>query len=284
MAITIPKNFAAQFMRSGNEATTENPSDVTFHRHCQRTICSAHGHDGQDCSTWNAINGLYSPTDLLPSLSSCLGVDETWISYFQGNDDNITQDLAAILKLVDKVAAKSVSSSATIDYNLVPVNSALLESYGDNNDLYTEPAVIDGSHYVFKVEQNGGRCRPRAFLAEKYINSTDMVQWEFHVKNLSSSRSITVEEPYVLFRGQETYDVMWLTDQKVVAPETTNIYVLRADVAEETVTVSLAHQGVAEDDNTQPVNPSWQDFDFKTLTFTMGGNEIGSVDVLMEND
>ena len=71
-----------------------NNDDLLFHRHCQATVLSAYGIGGQG-ATWDIINELP-----LPNLQSIL---PTWKKYFTDNYNNITEDLAAILELIDYV-------------------------------------------------------------------------------------------------------------------------------------------------------------------------------------
>ena len=64
---------------------------VAFHKHCQRTVLSAYGPEGEG-ATWNVINGVTG--EHLPT---------NWKEGFR-NTENITQDLASILRLMDNVA------------------------------------------------------------------------------------------------------------------------------------------------------------------------------------
>ena len=69
-------------------------SGVEPHRHCQATVLSAYGPNGGGMS-WDeitkVINGGYANN--LP---------ENWTSFFTSNRDNITQDLAGILKIINQ--------------------------------------------------------------------------------------------------------------------------------------------------------------------------------------
>ena len=67
---------------------------VPFHRHCQKTVCSA----------YQGGNGLTWPTIDILTLDNLSFITEGWKSYFTGDSDNMTDDLASILKLIDKVA------------------------------------------------------------------------------------------------------------------------------------------------------------------------------------
>ena len=65
---------------------------VDFHRHCQATVLSANGTDEQNGLSWTYINKLKDSLGNLP---------ENWIEEFKVNKENITQDLASILKLLN---------------------------------------------------------------------------------------------------------------------------------------------------------------------------------------
>lgn len=79
--------------RATNEASdSEIPP---FHRHCQKTVCSAYSYNGTG-KTWDVIYSQRSNLTNLPT---------NWIRYFTRNDENITQDLESILELINDVAA-----------------------------------------------------------------------------------------------------------------------------------------------------------------------------------
>lgn len=65
---------------------------VDFHRHCQATVLSANGTEEQNGLSWTYINKLKDSLSNLP---------ENWIEEFKDNTENITQDLASILKLLN---------------------------------------------------------------------------------------------------------------------------------------------------------------------------------------
>lgn len=88
--------------------------DYAFHRHCQKTVCSAIGYSGNG-RTWSVI---YPGTGPLPNLQRCVNgttSPETWQNYFNVNvekdgKNNITYDLRAILELINMVAGKMFDS------------------------------------------------------------------------------------------------------------------------------------------------------------------------------
>ena len=109
MAITIRDEYMngectdAQVCKADVSASTSDvvstpraAVDVPFHRHCQKTVCSAYSYNGTG-KTWDVI---YSQRSNLPNLPT------NWISYFTRNDENITQDLEAILELINAIAGR----------------------------------------------------------------------------------------------------------------------------------------------------------------------------------
>lgn len=89
-------------------STRDSSSSVPFHRHCQKTVCSAYGYDGQG-ATWDILSRNSDSLSNLPS---------DWLTYFTKNDDNnnnITQDLRSILELINKVAGNTVAK----EWNLI---------------------------------------------------------------------------------------------------------------------------------------------------------------------
>lgn len=76
--------------------------EIPFHRHCQKTVCSAY--QGGSGFTWNTIDTLSLPNLLFLDTQ---GRHEVWKEYFTANEsENITDDLASILRLIDKVAGR----------------------------------------------------------------------------------------------------------------------------------------------------------------------------------
>ena len=74
-----------------NRGVTSN--DIDPHRHCQATVLSAYGPDGGGMS-WNEITKVMED-------GYANNLPENWMSFFTSNRDNITQDLAGILKLIN---------------------------------------------------------------------------------------------------------------------------------------------------------------------------------------
>ena len=78
---------------------------VDYHRHCQATVLGATGDPYEHGKTWFTIRDL--------SLDQ---LDANWLSYFK-NNNNITEDLAGILQLIDNVAGK-VNALGNVGYTL----------------------------------------------------------------------------------------------------------------------------------------------------------------------
>ena len=60
----------------------EEQGSVKFHRHCQKTVCSAYGYDGSG-KTWDILRDAYD-SETLPNLK------DNWIDEFTVNTQNIT--------------------------------------------------------------------------------------------------------------------------------------------------------------------------------------------------
>ena len=79
--------------------TGENVSgEIPFHKHCQKTVCSAYGYDGNG-ATWNIL--YHGGKDDLVNIQQFVS---NWHNFFTGNEENITQDLRSILELIDLIA------------------------------------------------------------------------------------------------------------------------------------------------------------------------------------
>ena len=110
---------------------------VDFHRHCQATILSANGTDEQNGLSWKYIDRLKDSLDNLP---------ENWIQEFKGNIENITQDLASILKIMN----------STVE-NYLPLSGGTMT--GDlilNGSPETDNQAATKRYVDYMIEQNGG--------------------------------------------------------------------------------------------------------------------------------
>ena len=76
----------------------DEEEEVKFHRHCQKTVLSAYGPDGHGL-TWNILANHTDWTNL----------PNNWKDYFTDNTSNITQDLEAILELINIIAGNKGS-------------------------------------------------------------------------------------------------------------------------------------------------------------------------------
>ena len=142
MAFTIPDLTDDKLnpvqTRNGDQPATND--EVKFHRHCQKTILSAYGPDGNGL-TWNTINNLDLPN--LPA---------TWRDNFTSNTNNITEDLKALLNLINDTAGKK--GKFTIKF--IDVNDRNIETLNVNlesdNPTYT---VKFGRVVELKIGDNG---------------------------------------------------------------------------------------------------------------------------------
>ena len=101
---------------------------VDFHRHCQATVLSANGTSAQNGLSWTYISRLKDSLDNLP---------ENWIEKFKGNIENITQDLASILKIMNSTVDNYLPlSGGTLTGDLI-----LPGTTGENNRAATKGYV-----------------------------------------------------------------------------------------------------------------------------------------------
>ena len=110
---------------------------VDFHRHCQATVLSANGTSAQNGLSWTYISRLKDSLDNLP---------ENWIEEFKGNIENITQDLASILKIMN----------STVE-NYLPLSGGTMT--GDlilNGSPETDNQAATKRYVDYMIEQNGG--------------------------------------------------------------------------------------------------------------------------------
>jgi len=134
-------------MRSG-EGSEPTEVEIPFHRHCQKTVCSA----------WQGGSGLTRFTLIkqpenadLTSLQAFIpSTDEitTWQGYFKGNTDNITEDFRSILELIDKIASQ-VATKATWQVTF--------KDCGDKQVAYKIINPWDGNNAHNYVFDNFGR-------------------------------------------------------------------------------------------------------------------------------
>lgn len=99
--------------------------DTEFHKHCQSTILSIYGHHWngvqQDGNTTSTIEQLSLPNLVELLRESDIGSDDSiWTSRFLGNE-NITDDFATVLQIVDDVA-KVANEARGISYKSVRVD------------------------------------------------------------------------------------------------------------------------------------------------------------------
>ena len=124
--------------RDGAAATSDGSETIPFHKHCQKTVCSAYGYQGQG-KTWNV---LYDQRNNLVNLGS------DWISFFNGHgedNENITYDLLAILKLINRLAT-TVGKKWTLTFkagnagnNSDNICSKLIDPWENTNLEYKFP-------------------------------------------------------------------------------------------------------------------------------------------------
>lgn len=136
---------------------------IPFHRHCQKTVCSAYGYNGNG-ATWKTLSPPEEVNDLA-NLNLGLQTGETWISKFQLNRDNITQDLRTILELIDATAGYIAKDWNLIfkNNNNVLITSGTMSPWRDTNLNYTFSGFgrdislsIDGQPLNFNTMKENG--------------------------------------------------------------------------------------------------------------------------------
>ena len=113
MAITITEGGTMNNEQLRDVVVREGDLDeIPFHMHCQKTVCSAY--QGGRGLTWGTINTLD-----LPNLSflDSPARPEAWKDYFTASAQNITDDIAALLKLIDVVAGREHEFSISFKDN-----------------------------------------------------------------------------------------------------------------------------------------------------------------------
>ncbi len=71
-------------------------SNIDYHRHCQATVLSASGEPSGGGLTWGEIDGL--------NLGNLDAIWSGWKDELFFKNSNMTEDLAGILKLIDRLA------------------------------------------------------------------------------------------------------------------------------------------------------------------------------------
>ena len=85
-------------------STRNSDPPIPFHKHCQKTVCSAYGGYNGRGATWDTL--YHGGEDDLKNIQSYVPSDRKWYNYFMANKDNITQDLRSILELINLIAGK----------------------------------------------------------------------------------------------------------------------------------------------------------------------------------
>ena len=86
MAVTITS-------RTGESVAGEIP----VHRHCQKTVLAASGIPSGNGATWSTISELSEKLSYFP---------EKWLEKYFMSNQNITEDLASVLELINGVYGK----------------------------------------------------------------------------------------------------------------------------------------------------------------------------------
>lgn len=124
---------------------------IDLHRHCQKTVLSANGVGNQDGKTWNTIYALRNSLSQLPT---------NWISQFADNKDNITQDFATTLRLINGTAEKLDGRLQIIEGQVGQLNTAAVTCYmAPNNDWYyanSDKTLGNSSTFIWHQDASDG--------------------------------------------------------------------------------------------------------------------------------
>lgn len=246
MAFTIPdltdNKLNSVQTRDGDQPATDD--EVKFHRHCQKTVLSAYGPDGHGL-TWNTINNLNLP--YLP---------ENWRNNFTSNTNNITEDLKALLNLINWTAGQK--GSFTLSFK--DSNNNLISNRTINLNVENQTAEVRFGRVIeLKI---GSITGPTAAKFNTVLNpgsgETTIIPQKkinFQFNNSSntpigsadvvSAQDSTVRLPYrsstVKLNNRTTVGTMQMvaiSDQTLTIPQDFNI--LPANILNETGIVSLS--------------------------------------------
>ena len=119
---------------------------VENHRHCQATVLGATGDPHGRGMTWNEISNLNVPniSDLTPH----------WLTFFNSND-NMTQDLAGILKLIDNLAEKVFELANREVPDTSPLPGDLISVDSDGRTVNVKNSIPNDYQGVVGIEGSG---------------------------------------------------------------------------------------------------------------------------------
>lgn len=189
--------------------------NIQFHKHCQKTVLSAFGPDGTG-ATWDKIYALN-----LPNLVG------NWRAEFERNTENITQDLASILKIVNDNC-----KPCDCDCNLLAASKV-----SDGN-------IISRNRHVYKIDAEDD-LNPTVDLKEYQDNTRDIVRFEYHIRNARLDKTIRVNKPTLRIHEMDNptdWTVSCFTDDNLVEKSTTAVFVFRADMELKLLEYGLAYK------------------------------------------
>lgn len=207
----------------GEEPSQEEQDPIPFHKHCQATVLSAYGPDGNGKS-WDV---LYNERNNLPNLP------DNWISYFTGNRDNITQDLRSILQLINQAFGQDSVKRLTLKF-LNPDNTI---SFQQTKELLFDTIFELKVGRKIELNINGKKISFHTLIE----NPGDIFDVEFPQKKISivkndqinsftvlgqdyNNQTIDVSHDYCLVPGKSTSS--GAAEGKTITPEK-NKYVYR---------------------------------------------------------
>ena len=191
--------------------------DIQFHKHCQKTVLPAHGTDNSIGATWQTIQNLLDNNELS-------NLDPSWIERFQENPSSITDDLAAILKIIN-----DNYHECQCDCNLLPVQNT-------SNGFQIQRNVN-----VYKMSVSTS-LTPTVDLTNYKKNNLDIVSFEYHITNNGTS-TIQVNTPSIIgIDNPSSWKISCFTDDDKIEPEVTSVFVFRADMKNKLLEYGLAYK------------------------------------------
>ena len=174
MAITITEGNldASTNTNSCNLSESRQAEVIPFHRHCQKTVCSAwQGGRGLTRTTLMPRNNddtAFASGDLSNIQSFIFGTPDTWQGYFTRNSNNITEDLRSILELINIIAGKVATKT---NWNIaikdcggkkIVEPDVTINPWSGGSQTYTFPEIgrfltlkIDGQPLKFHTIKSG---------------------------------------------------------------------------------------------------------------------------------
>ena len=140
---------------------------VENHRHCQATVLGATGDPHGRGITWNEISNLN-----VPNISE---LNRHWLSFFNSND-NMTQDLAGILKLIDKLTEKVFELANREIPDTSPLPGDLISVDNGGRTVNVKNSIPNDYQGVVGIEGSGSNRKLVACPVSVLPSQGDLIQ------------------------------------------------------------------------------------------------------------